>query len=356
MALKSKQLKILHITPWFHDQQDKHEALFIQEHINALNLYSANEVLCIKIKHNPKRFLSFNHIKKKQGVEYIYCDTKFRRSFITEWIGFVLLFWMLVLKRKHKEFDIINMVIAYPLCVYLKYIRKFVNKPFLLTEHWSVYKYGFYINKNTKGLAHIRKIFSPELPIITVSASLMNDINNFSNCNELEHFVVQNAVNVEIFHFNPDFIIPENPVFFMINKWNYIKKPIIVIEAFEQFLIKYPKARLIIGGYGPMWEEIKLIIEIKYLSKNVKLTGKLDKSEIARYISESTALLQASDYETFSVICAESICCGIPVVASAVGGILSIIDETNGILLNNESVETWSNAMEEIFKHSKRIR
>jgi len=47
---------------------------------------------------------------------------------------------------------------------------------------------------------------------------------------------------------------------------------------------------------------------------------------------------------------------GIPVVASAVGGILSIIDETNGILLNNESVETWSNAMEEIFKHSKRIR
>ena len=61
---------------------------------------------------------------------------------------------------------------------------------------------------------------------------------------------------------------------------------------------------------------------------------------------DAFALVHCSDYETFSVVCAESICCGTPVIASRVGGIPSFINERNGSLIGTNEAAAWADAID----------
>src|SRR5690606_30193021 len=73
----------------------------------------------------------------------------------------------------------------------------------------------------------------------------------------------------------------------------------------------------------------------------IRLLGSLDALTIADIMRNCVAFLHPSAYETFSVACAEALCCGAPVVASKVGGITEFVDQTNGILIKENTVQEW---------------
>jgi glycosyltransferase involved in cell wall biosynthesis len=75
------------------------------------------------------------------------------------------------------------------------------------------------------------------------------------------------------------------------------------------------------------------------LTDSIKLLGYLNKSEIASYMRSSNALLHNAHYETFSVVCAESISCGCPVIVNELGAVSEFIDSSNGIIIKNN--EEW---------------
>ena len=52
-----------------------------------------------------------------------------------------------------------------------------------------------------------------------------------------------------------------------------------------------------------------------------------------------------SHYENMPVVIAEAFSCGLPVIATHVGGIPEIVNETNGILVNAKDEETLFNAI-----------
>ena len=89
----------------------------------------------------------------------------------------------------------------------------------------------------------------------------------------------------------------------------------------------------------------ELIFSLKIQDK-VSFVGKLDSIQIAMKMREATAFLHASEYETFSVVCAEALVAGCPVVASKVGGIVEFVNENNGLLVIENKVGAWSTALE----------
>jgi glycosyltransferase involved in cell wall biosynthesis len=82
------------------------------------------------------------------------------------------------------------------------------------------------------------------------------------------------------------------------------------------------------------------------LAEAVQLVGPQPKTRIASELQRSTAFLHPSAYETFSVVCAEALCCGVPVLASAVGALPELITPASGRLVAN-TADAWSAALQQ---------
>ncbi|ADR22202.1 glycoside hydrolase [Marivirga tractuosa] len=327
-------MKILHITNWYPNQFNKYEAKWIKEHIDALSVKTENRVIHFELfKHERFRVIKN---KTKYLSQYL-IQIPFEKWFIYEVIHFSFLVYILLIKRKSKEFDVINFHIAYPMLTYWHWIKRFIKKPIVITEHWSAYHYNFGVNKN---LPRIKKIFSQKLPVITVSKALANDIKQFAN-SDFPSFLIPNVVDENIFY--PGNNTKEN-FYFMVSQWKSPKTPLLAMKAFinSSYVNDH---QLIIGGYGSLWNEMKQYVSSNNLESKIKFVEKLNSSQIANYMRKCKAFLHPTDYETFSVVCAEAIACGAFVVAPNSGGIPEVI-KSNGFLLSKNTLDAWEKAFE----------
>lgn len=340
-------MKILHITNWYPSAPTPSSAPWIKEQIGALSFYAENTIFHVEIKKGPLKFLSG---KNTDQSSYLVLYIPLESWRVYEILSSVLV-CLVLFKNINKKYDLINFHIVYPNCSYLNLFRKWIKCKILYTEHWSGYHYNFNV-KRTDKLQRIRKIFNTEIPVIAVSSALAEDIRKFSGLN-LSIRVVSNVVDTDIFNYYTKNNEGHNDSFFMISQWKWPKDPFAVIEAWNTISAMFPDIKLIIAGYGPQWEKMIRISQNHGLSGKIDFVGQLHSNEIAKIMNESIALIHISEYETFSVVCAESICCGTPVIASNVGGIKDFINHDNGILINNKKREIIE-SVEFIIKNKKK--
>lgn len=331
-------MKVLHITNWFPNQDNPKEAPWIKNHIDSLPESIANHIIHFEIKPG-NRFKRSTH--RTPELQQTIIHIPFKTWFIIEMLYGLWLIYKLVILRTHHKYDIINVHIAYPLLTYWHWIKKLVKTPLVISEHWSAYHFNFNAKKE---LPRIQKIFQQNIPVITVSESLHSDLRNFSS-SVFPGYVVPNIVNEELFH--PDPSIERGNHFFMVSKWKWPKLPLIVFDAFKEFHIQHPDFTLVVGGYGPDYGAMEEWIQENHMKGKIQLIGSLNSEEIAHHLKTCKAFLHCSEYETFSVVCAEAVCCHTPVIASKIGGIPEVVDTNEGILLDSFNVVNWSNTMEE---------
>lgn len=125
------------------------------------------------------------------------------------------------------------------------------------------------------------------------------------------------------------------------------KKIDLIVETFSR---KFPNKELVVIGDGPDFKKIK-----KLAGKNIKLTGKLNFSELHYYLSSAKAFIFAAE-EDFGIAPLEAQSCGTPVIAYGRGGALETIIGANeinstGIFFKEQSVESLQEAIN-IFENS----
>lgn len=240
---------------------------------------------------------------------------------------------------KAPKYTLVNVHIAYPLLTYFHFIRKWIRRPVVITEHWSSYHFNFGAKKD---LPRVQRIFSNGLPLITVSESLKRAIETFSRQLVLRGCVIPNGINAKIFH-RRDNTPFNSSVFFMLSHWKWPKRPDVVVRAFAELVQddEYTNYHLRIGGNGPQLQQIEILIDFLKIRDKVTFLGVLSPADAAEEMNKCSAFLHSAEYETFSVVCAEAICSGTPVMASAVGGIPEFINRTNGILIGSNKVSDW---------------
>lgn len=107
-----------------------------------------------------------------------------------------------------------------------------------------------------------------------------------------------------------------------------------LIKIMPQLLNVNQFTRLVIIGDGPDKEVLVSMIRNTNLDKKVILTGKKLKEELAVYLAAADMFILNSGYEGFSHQILEAMACGVPVVASAVGGNKEVIIQgENGFLV-----------------------
>lgn len=66
-------------------------------------------------------------------------------------------------------------------------------------------------------------------------------------------------------------------------------------------------------------------------------TGLISYQEVATHLRNADTLVMFSRYENLPCVILEALCCGLPVIASDVGGIKEVIYNENGILIHSEN-------------------
>lgn len=79
------------------------------------------------------------------------------------------------------------------------------------------------------------------------------------------------------------------------------------------------------------------------------LPFKRNQRHLARLLASCDVLVHPGDCETFGLIVLEAMACGLPVVASAGGGVAELVDEHTGILARPNCVDSLAAAIEAIY-------
>jgi L-malate glycosyltransferase len=138
----------------------------------------------------------------------------------------------------------------------------------------------------------------------------------------------------------------------MLSYWKHPKDPFLILDVFRKLKEEGYAFHLKIGGFGPLMNEINDYIRKNNLVNECVTIGKLNANEIRREMNSSTYFIHNSNYETFSVVCAEALMCGTPVIASNVGGIKEYVNYFNGILILSNSNNNWFRTLENTFSNT----
>lgn len=330
-------MKILHITNWFPNNLNKKESIWIKNQIDSLPANFHSEIIHFKILTSKRiKILTTRNTRLTQKL----LELPFEKWLVWEIIYGLWLAYQLIFKKIHKEIDVINFHIAYPMLTYWHWVKRWVKKPIVITEHWSAYHFNFGVKKE---LPRIQRIFRQSIPVITVSEVLARDIQQFAKT-KFPSYILPNVVNDQIFF--ADSSIEKEPFLFMVSQWKSPKTPILVMKAFLESEVS-KKYSLKIGGYGPQWEEINAFVDTHQSKDKIHLIGVLDSQQIADNLQRCTAFLHPSDYETFSVVCAEAVACGAFVIAPNIGGIPEVVGK-NGHLMGENNLDNWKFAINSI--------
>jgi len=188
-------LKILHITNWYPSEPCPNFAKWIKNQIESINSKAENKVFHFQIDRGKFRLKRGSNT---DDSKYLIIYLPFEIWRINELLSFIFVLFLLI-KNKKKKIDIINFHIAYPNCTYIHRIRRWINIPVVISEHWSAYHFDFNIKLPAKR-RRIQKIFQQEIPVIAVSNALIKDISNFSQ-SAFPAYVIYNIVNTQVFNY-----------------------------------------------------------------------------------------------------------------------------------------------------------
>lgn len=351
-------MRVLHISNWYPNEWVAHEGVFIREHFHLFSTVADSRLINVQVRPGDKWF-EFRHRRYNERESAYFILTKITKVRLVEVLTSALLLWVL-LKERASTFDIWHFHIAYPLLIHFRWWKRWwrqgLTKRILISEHWSAYHFNFRLPNDTKKLDRVKKIFRQNLPVVTVSQALLDDIRKFSNTNDFPSYVIANVIDDTVFRVIPCAMAKSHINFFMVNVWRDVKNPFPIIDGFRRFLQSIePNAALFVGGYGPLLPQMKDYVQETGITDRVIFTGRLEKQEIAQYLACTDAYLYASTYETFSIACAQALFCGVPLMGPKIPAIMEYTSKDAYIEVDDNSGEGWERAMREFVRQGEKF-
>lgn len=212
-----------------------------------------------------------------------------------------------------------------------------------------------------------------EEQVVTASARLV--ANTHREAAELiEHYdaepgrvsVVHPGVDLELFMPMPsrDFarsrfdLAPDDIVLLFVGRIQPLKAPDVLLRAAAVLLHQRPdlreKLKVVICG-GPSGTGLERPDALVTLANNlniadcVRFISPLPAVELADLYRAADVVCVPSYSESFGLVAVEAQACGTPVIAAAVGGLVTAVkDGLSGLLVGNHDASTWANAIERL--------
>lgn len=355
-------MNVLFLTCWYPDKNNPGTGVFIKEHAKAIASQPGIDLKVLQIW--PQKGSSLyrkvtNVFIDEDGIE---THQVFIFSFAYKLI--YLLNRLLnslahAYAEKHIlpswEPDIMHGNVVFQAGVMGNYLAQKLNIPFFLSEHWS--GLDWYLKTPYVSSKEGVKAYRSAKTIFPVSQNLKETIQDKIG-GDLPMQVVPNAVDTNQFKYAGN--IKNTDVLKILCITNFktgrsvFKLPGLIIDALE-LMNPEERERLhieFVGG-GEGLKDFQNRIKSLGLTDVAISIGFRQKEEISRLMQTADGLVHPSVAETFGVVVAEALCCGLPCAVSNVPALDELIDKTNGILVDKNTPEKWKEALLHLSNQSK---
>ncbi|MBI2280427.1 MAG: glycosyltransferase [Bacteroidetes bacterium] len=237
----------------------------------------------------------------------------------------------------HAHGAILNGTLAY-------LIGKKLKVPFVVTEHTG--PYSSILNSWFK--SRISKlVLNRAAKVLVVSEHQRNEVLKLGIPEEKVE-VSYNPVNTNIYKL-VDTTHSKNMVF--VSRLDEFKGGLRTLKAFHKIADEHPDYTLTIIGAGEEYHAITEYVKANNLTNKVILKGTLTKAQIAVVFGKSSFMVFPSRHETFGLVAAEALSCGLPVICTNQTAPKEFVNDKNGILVNPDSVDEIAKAMENMIEN-----
>ncbi|HSC52460.1 MAG TPA: glycosyltransferase family 4 protein [Phnomibacter sp.] len=344
---------VLKLCSWYPSKIDCYSGDFVQRHARAIA--TQIPVVAVFAVKDPERFSGGLKVEKSvEGnlTEYrvYYPQKKWLDKIWSQW------YYMQALKtvlpsilREKGEPILLHVNIAWKAAIWWRYLQKKYDWPLFVTENSTEYQPAALLNIRKLGPLRqrlTRLLFQQCRMFISVSAQLVNTVESLYG--KIPATVVPNAVDTSLF--NP-IAGPDDGLFHVlhISTLSYQKNPEGLLRVYDELLQRHQDIKLtIVGPITPLLQQ--WIEKWKHRSEAIHCAGLIAYDQVALMVQQTHLLTLFSRYENLPCVILEAHCAGVPVVSTNVGGIGEIIDDTNGVLVEEGNETAFLQAIERVKK------
>ena len=235
-------------------------------------------------------------------------------------------------------------------------IAKRYAKPLVLTQHNTFIEYNniFDTVEKLNDLALGKQVLKEADKIIVVSNATRNYVLSLG-ADPAKIEVLHNGVDLERFKPLPDVKgemrkklgIPEEMcVVLTVRRLVYKNGIDTLLDSAEIIVKKNPKLVFVVVGRGPDFEEVKEKIAQLGMQRNFRLTGFVSDEDLPFYYNVADLFaLPSKSGEGLPLVALEAMACGLPVIATDVGGTSEILSGEYGKLVPPNSPNSLAEAI-----------
>jgi len=169
----------------------------------------------------------------------------------------------------------------------------------------------------------------------------------------VEHFA-QGQQNRELLR-KQEGIGPDDIAYICVGRMTPQKEHALLLRAFAQDLSRDPRAKLLLAGDGELRRSLEAQSESAGVKEKVRFLGV--RNDIPELLGAADVFVLSSKYEGHPLCVMEAMAAGLPVIATAVGGLPELVEEgRSGILVPPADAAALGNAMTELLESPDLLR
>ena len=333
-------MKVVFLARWYPHKYDPMFGLFVQRHAEAAAL---NDEIAVVYVHPDENAHHKHEIERAQenGVDTIRIYYKKEGRLSSAWRYYRACLKGLKFAGKP---DLIHVHVLTRMGLVAFRQNKLHGTPYVITEHWSRYLSGNdYSGWLRKRLT--RMVVKHAKAVTTVSEVLAQAMQSHGLKNP-NYQILPNVIDTNLFkpipHHN------DVPKIIHVSCFEDLSKNIGgLLDSLKIMKDKDISYQAVLIGEGMDLEAMKQRAESLDLNDRVRFTGLLQGQDLVNELATGDYFVLSSNYETGGIVLLEAMACGLPVVATRVGALPEIVNDSNGILVPARDSAALADAMEQ---------
>jgi glycosyltransferase involved in cell wall biosynthesis len=348
--------KILWLCSWYPGMTEPFNGDFIQRHARAAALYNDIHVIHVIGDSTGRVTTITKQLHREEGlteqlVYYPRTNTfwgKIKSNYR----------WYFLLKQairkylvEQKKPYLAHVHIPYKAAMAGNWLRKKYKVPYVLSEHWGIYndvEKLNYAGRSSFFKKFMRTAFTEAKACISVSEYLAAGVRKLVA--PVDFSIIPNATDTRLFYYKEK--KDDRFLFIHVSNMVPLKNAEGILRAFQLLLQKGIDASLLMIG-NPDYAMPQYAENMGFTSEQVRFTGEIPYAEVASYMQAADCLILYSNIENSPCVIGEALCCGLPVIATDVGGIPELVNPSNALLAYPGDDDALAAKMEMMIRNTK---